>query len=110
MFKGILTGLLVLLPVAVAASDDKRRDPTEPARWQPSAVEATSEDAPTLMSILIGKDRKLVVIDGMLLEEGEEKNGLRVWRVTADQVLVSVAGRSPQTLRLDSQDMSKEAR
>jgi hypothetical protein len=110
VFRRFLTGMLVLLPLVVAAGNDKRRDPTEPARWQPVAVEATGADAPTLMSILIGKDRKLVVIDGMLLEEGEEKNGLRVWRVSADQVLVSVAGRSPQTLRLDSQDMSKEAR
>lgn len=103
--------LLSALVAATAVATDKvRKDPTAPDRWVP--VNAVSERAenPVLSSVLIGDRRKLVVIDGHLMSEGETLGAIKVWRIEADHAVVSISGRSPLKLWLDKYDMNKEVR
>ena len=87
------------------------RDPTKPpgGRVAASVVQQTSA-APELSSVLIGATRRLAVIDGRVMAEGEERAGVKVWQIKVDRVVVSVAGRKPMTLMLDSARIYKEDR
>ena len=92
-------------------SEVTHRDPTRPptGRVGKPAVQRTVK-VPKLSSVLIGQTRRLAVIDGMVMAEGEERAGVRVWQIKSDRVVVSVAGRKPMTLTLDNARIHKEAR
>lgn len=114
MCRHTVTGWLVCWALASTATDvvcaDVRKDPTEPAKWVPGRVADDSESLarPVLSSVLIGEERKLVVIDGRLMSEGDQLGAVKVWRIESDHAVVSVGGRSPLKLWLDKHDMNKE--
>jgi len=87
------------------------RDPTRPpgARVRGPVVQ-TSTTVPELSSVLIGADRRLAVIDGKVMAEGESRAGVKVWQIKADRVVVSIAGSKPVTLMLDKARIHKEIR
>lgn len=91
----------LLLTGAVAANVPQREqgsDPTRPLRR--AAVVSTAGTAlvrPALHSVLIGADRRVAVIDGRRMGEGEEYNGIKVWQILPEGVVVSVNG-SPRML------------
>ena len=87
------------------------RDPTRPpgARVRSTVVQASTA-VPELSSVLIGADRRLAVIDGKVMAEGEVRAGVKVWQIKADRVVVSVAGSKPVTLLLDKARIHKEVR
>ena len=114
MYRRLLTACIVCWALVSAIADvvsaDVPRDPTEPSRWVPSRVADDSESLtlPVLTSVLIGEDRKLVVIDGRVMSEGDQLGAVKVWRIESDHAVVSVGGRSPLKLWLNKHDMNKE--
>lgn len=112
-------GLLVVLALAwavgsaAAAPGADLSDPTQPLR--PSAVRPAGApggevERPTLESVLIGQGRRVAVIDGRRMTEGEERHGVKVHRIRADGVVVSVNGSPPMTLSISNSRMHKELR
>lgn len=90
---------------------DAPRDPTQPpGRMALKAHAPELAGAPKLSSVLIGGGRRLAVVDGEIMGEGEERAGVKVWEIKPDRVVVSVAGRRPMTLLLDSSRVHKEVR
>ena len=86
-------------------------DPTRPLVSRSSEPRArTQVELPQLTSVLIGKDRKLAVIDGRLMSEGEERQGVKVWKIEGDHAVISLEGRGPVTLTLDNARVHKESR
>jgi MSHA biogenesis protein MshK len=86
-------------------------DPTRPL--DPGTVEtrpATKTSIPTLTSILVGKERKLAVIDGRLMSEGENVQGIRVLKIYPDRAVVSVGDERSITLTLGNARIHKEKR
>jgi hypothetical protein len=74
----------------------------------PAAVVTERAQLPVLSSVLIGENRKLVVIDGQLMGEGEQRGDIRVWQIEADYAVVSIGGGSSTRLWLDKYDLNKE--
>lgn len=102
-------GMLVCLHAAADARALK--DPTRPLRAPAVTAPAASGRAlPTLDSVLVGSDRRLAVIDGMRLGEGDERDGIRVWEIRSDAVVVSVDGSPRMVLTIANGRMRKELR
>lgn len=104
--------LLAVLGMAASATvPTGLTDPTRPLRGASSTPGRTDPgEVPQLTSVLISAERRLAVIDGAVLQEGEERDGLKVWKISADRVVVSVAGRQPVTLLLDKARIDKDLR
>lgn len=85
---------LAQLAAAVPASANvpAAADPTRPLRAGPEPSAPAAARRPTLESVLIGPTRRVAVIDGQRLREGEMKGGLKVWRILPEGVEVSVNG------------------
>jgi MSHA biogenesis protein MshK len=47
---------------------------------------------PKLNSILLGRERKLAIIDGRVLQEGELGDGFQLIQIDANAVIVSIEG------------------
>lgn len=114
-----LAVLAALVVVVARANVPGLEDPTRPLVLRDAAPETSPEaspeasprpDVPRLTSVLIGKGRKLAMIDGQLMSEGETRAGLKVWKIAADHAVVSVGGGNPVTLSLDNPRMHKENR
>jgi len=95
--------LLAALPACAQAL----QDPTRPATGMPggAALDAPSA-APQLQSVLVGRapgGRRIAVIDGETVRQGDAFHGARVARVTDTEVEL-VRGAERQVLRLYAQD------
>ena len=120
MSRKLLTTVLVVSSflqagIVVASVDGQpatsERDPTRPpGRMATSPVAQENKAVPELSSVLVGATRRIAVIDGKVMAEGEERGGVKVWQIKADRVVVSVAGRKPVTLMLDKAPIHKELR
>lgn len=98
---------------AIAAVQAAPRDPTQPPPRLSGSVgnhAASGGATPTLSSVLFGADRRLAVLDGKVMAEGEERFGLKVWKIERDRVVVSVDGQTPITLLLDRAAIHKVVR
>lgn len=102
--------LLALLPIAAAAGSESLRDPTRPLTAAAPAAAPDQRSRPVLQSLLIGPDRRLAVIDGQRMNEGEERRGMKLWEIHADGVVVSVNGSARMRLSLTHAGMHKEIR
>ena len=91
-------------------ADLDARDPTKPMAYSPATAPVAMAGTPQLSSVLVADDRRVAVLNGHLMVEGEERAGVKLWRVQADRVVVSVAGREPVTVRLDAGRVYKEQR
>jgi len=98
----------ILLLASLPAGADVLRDPTAPPR---DASRASSSDAqhaePRLTTVLIASDRRVAVIDGHALAEGEARDGLKLVSVRADGATVTVNG-AARELHLEGAHMIKE--
>ena len=104
---------MLLLSLQVLAGGEKLRDPTRPERFaEPVSgfVGKKKVTLPRLSSVLIGDDRRLAVIDGELMAEGDVSNGLRVQRIISDRVVVTLDNSASVTLMLDTLGIHKEVR
>ena len=92
-------------------ADKASRDPTRPPFHTAVSTQAGPDQGlPTLSSVLLSDDRRLAVLDGRVMSEGEERSGVKVWKIKHDRVVVSVAGQEPVTLMLDTKRIHKELR
>ena len=104
---------MALLPIAAAADGAKLKDPTRPESFAQPVVRASGKTRvvlPRLSSVLIGAERRLAIIDGHLMAEGDVSNGIRVQRIKSDHVDVALADSTVVTLMLDSPGLHKEVR
>ena len=105
-----LLSLFAVLSLPAAA--DVLTDPTRPpANWEPKPTAAQSQTAavPRLTSVLVSATRRVAVIDGVPLAEGETANGVTVVHVARDWVDASVRG-APMRLALTDANVIKEPR
>lgn len=115
MFRRMSTVVLLLgLAAAAGANVPDLQDPTRPLKAAPVAaghgVPGKASPRPTLQSVLIGPRRRVAVIDGYRMTEGQERRGLKVWKIRSDGVVVSVDGSPRMTLKLTNTRMHKELR
>lgn len=83
---------LALLGASASANVPASADPTRPLRVAPALSAPAAVRRPTLESVLIGPSRRVAVIDGQRLREGERRGGLKVWRILPEGVEVSIDG------------------
>jgi MSHA biogenesis protein MshK len=102
--------VIALLPLsAAAAAPAGLQDPTAPLGAAHGDAVAPVQDArPALESLLVGPERRVAVINGQRMHEGEERGGVKVWEIRSDGVVVSVNGASRQLLSFASPGMHKE--
>jgi len=87
------------------------KDPTRPLQSSGGQTMPHAErPRPILASLLVGPDRRIAVIDGMAMIEGQQAAGVKVWKIHADGVLVSVDGAPRTKLTLKNADIRKEMR
>jgi MSHA biogenesis protein MshK len=66
-------------------------DPTRPSSYRPASVSHTSF---TLSSVIVSDSRKVAIINGKVLAEGEKVAGAKVKRIEKQQVLLSHNGKT----------------
>ena len=86
--------LFVSLPVAAL------QDPTKPPGTEAPGGRSQPVRSLSLDSIVYGQDRKVAVIEGEALREGQGANGIRVRKIHQDRVEVLDRGNA-RTLYLD---------
>jgi MSHA biogenesis protein MshK len=92
-----------LLGNALALTDPTR--PTDPATYFGTG-NAAHASGWTLQSILFGSDRRVAVINGTRVQEGDRIGSARVVRIRDSQVLLDTGGRSltlhllPETVKV----------
>lgn len=105
---GFMTSLfLSSLPLAAEPfSAVKLSDPTRPLQETVS----TQRELPALKlnSVLISKQRRLAVINGQTVAEGEQVSGAKVLRISSDRVQLQRAGQSVE-IRLHSSQIRSNA-
>lgn len=111
---GLVFSLLLLLAgtAGVGLSNvPTLEDPTRPVDIDSvETMAAPAASVPTLTSILVGQERKLAVIDGRLMSEGEDVCGIKVLKIYPDRAVVSVGDDRPITLTLGNPRIHKEKR
>lgn len=104
-----LPGLVLLLVLLLTAPglSFALQDPTRPPGYQPAAATPAPQRALTLDSILFSDHRRVAVIDGEALREGQSSDGIRVIRIFKTRVLVSESGRE-RVLHLETLPQVRE--
>ncbi len=117
LFQGAATQSLAKTGLNKPAEAIEPRDPTQPpGRRNPLKRTGTSgvaNDEPSLVlnSILSGDTRRIAVIDGQLVREGERVAGMMLVQVTANSVHLQHPSRQGHTvLRLPKANIAKEYR
>lgn len=97
MSHRLFGSLLIVLALMGSAQVYALQDPTRPpgAAAEPSVV-MPARDL-TLGSILLGNQRRIAVINGVALKEGDSHDQIRVRRIYKDRVEVTDRGQ-PRTL------------
>jgi MSHA biogenesis protein MshK len=96
--------MVAALPLC--AQDAPLADPTRPALRNPGGAGARTASGLRLEGIVISADRKLALISGEFLAEGDQIYGLRIERIDRDKV---TARRNGQTLVLRPESAVPEA-
>jgi hypothetical protein len=88
------------------------KDPTRPLAAAAPKVSASGAERthPILESVLIGAGRRVAVINGRRMTEGDEQQGVKVWEIRPGEVVVSVDGSPRMTLEITNSRMHKELR
>jgi MSHA biogenesis protein MshK len=87
----LAAGILILVPgMALAAA---LQDPTQPPGLESRLAAPVPERPVSLDSILYSQDRRVAIIEGEALREGQGVDGIRVIRIYENRVLVTESGR-----------------
>ncbi|MDH3872355.1 MAG: hypothetical protein OEU44_09080 [Gammaproteobacteria bacterium] len=103
---GAVLGLLVLAPPLMAGTLQDPTRPTPGALFQPSSASRPGADIWALNSTLVADDRRVAVINGTHVSEGESIGGAQVLRIRKTDVLIQTPGRQitlqliPDTLKM----------
>jgi MSHA biogenesis protein MshK len=103
--------LSLLTALSLPAVAEVLADPTQPpAEWQAAPQHGLAESGrPRLTSILISPSRRVAVIDGISLREGQSANGLTVVHIGKSWVDARVRDTSVR-LSLSDANVTKEPR
>lgn len=82
----MITVLLIVAGFPLSAQDAPLADPTRPALRSPAGAAGRSASSLRLEGIVISANRKLALINGEFLAEGEQIYGLRIERIDRDKV------------------------
>jgi len=99
--------LAILVLASLPAAAEVLRDPTAPPLAPQTSTASIAQTRPHLTSVLIAADRRVAVIDGRTLVEGESAAGLTLLAVRPNGVTVRVNGVALD-LHLDGEHMIKE--
>lgn len=105
---GLIT-MLAMSPAIAAAQEPPLTDPTRPNWYGLKAKVTKAANALELNSIIISAHRRLAVINGELMREGEERKGLLLKEVLKDRVLVQTPNDGLKALRLSLPSLRKKA-
>lgn len=104
--------LSLLTVLSLPAVAEVPFDPTRPpANWQaePAPAAASGQTGPKLTSILLSPSRRVAVIDGVPLTEGQSANGVTVVHIGKGWVDARLRD-TPLRLSLNDANMTKELR
>lgn len=102
MFKRLaVTWMLIALFAGQPTLAEALRDPTRPPQPQTPAATAQAPLDMSLDSILTSDDRRVAVINGQAVREGDHIGNARVQRIGQDRVLLRI-NRTTRTLTLES--------
>ncbi|WP_246841151.1 general secretion pathway protein GspB [Hahella sp. CCB-MM4] len=97
----ILYGLLMILAAPVLAIETTKtiggvllKDPTRPAGWQAGRVAAVQPQKPVvrLDSIIFSPQRRVAVLNGNSMAEGQQSGGVKVVKIEQRRVLLEWQG------------------
>lgn len=86
LIRGIVTGVLSAILVSSLAMAADFSDPTRPAQYKAAA---TTKSSLRLESILYSAERKVAIINGKALSEGDSIGALTVIRIEKESVSLS---------------------
>ncbi len=92
MFRRLTLVSLCATWLASAAHADGLRDPMQPAGTPPAAPRALSVETLRLEGV-IGKDKRVAIINGRLVRAGDSVAGVKVLEVFANGVRIERAGK-----------------
>lgn len=75
-------------------------DPTQPNWFGLKAAKKKSAKSLRLDSLVTGAQRRLAVINGVMMREGDTKNGITVQNIFEDRVLIRTKSGQKKTLKL----------
>ncbi len=99
-------GIISLVPPLQAAALQDPTRPTQTALYLSPSAPLASADKWTLNSTLVANDRRVAVINGNHVSEGESIGGARVLKIRKTDVLIQAPGRRitlqliPDTLKM----------
>ena len=108
-----MVSLLTVLSLPAAAND--LSDPTRPpTNWQEKPADVSGAPnrpavGPRLTSILVSPSRRVAIIDGVALREGQSANGITVVHIGKTWVDARASG-APMRLSLSEANVTKEPR
>lgn len=95
--------LIILFAVLMQVSSVLMADPTKPPAWLGKNIPTASQQSPAknyqLQQILISEQRRLAIINGELVSEGQNIANARVVKISFDKVVLRVGGQN-KTLKL----------
>ncbi|AHE68381.1 hypothetical protein [Legionella oakridgensis] len=101
LFKFCLTIIIILLSWEVLAQVAKERDPTRPA-VQIGSIKDTSVERYQLQSIIIGRSRRLALINDQFVSIGDSIGSAVVIAIDRNSVVLSESGRKLKIDLFDS--------
>lgn len=103
--------LLCTAGMSASADNEGLVDPTRPqvVVATPPATRPSVLPRHRLQSVLIGPGRRLAVVDGELLAEGETTAGYELLKVLEDRVTLRLADGRQQVLHLAIEELRKDA-
>lgn len=102
MFK--ILSVLLISTLALSVSKVSAQDPMQPPNWAtgitlPKKVNKVSTKSIRLQQILISKEKKLAVINGLIIAEGKSKQGIKLLKVNKSSVKIKTK-KGTKTLKL----------
>ena len=89
LIERIIYSLLIMLSACISAA----QDPMRPPNWAKSSeVSSVATEKLELQQILISVNRKLVVINDKVLQEGQTVSGVRIIEIEAGQIKIRRGG------------------
>ncbi len=74
-------------------------DPTQP-NWFGLSKTKSKPKGPVLNSLVTGTQRRIAVINGELMREGDSRHGITIQEILADRVLITTSAGSKKVLKL----------
>jgi len=85
VFRKLLITTVIVFPLTAGA---ELIDPTRPASYTPASVAQKEAGGWKISSIIIGDDRRVAIIDGRSVMQGDELHGMKVISISPYDVIL----------------------